>query len=118
MRQVNRFRNAVDKVLSRSNDLVMALNELSVQASEINGEELVTTICNGEEIEFSIKTISMRQVRRCRNDLVMALNELAVQASEIYGEELVAICNGEEIEFRVNGDADSIIPLSDIFEKL
>lgn len=71
MRQVNRFRNAVDMVLSRSNDLVMALNELSVQASEIYGEELVATICNGEEIEF-----------------------------------------------RVNGDADSIIPLSDIFEKL
>ena len=53
------------------------------------------------------------------NELVIALNELSAMASEIYGEELVAdICDGEEIEFRVNGDADSILHIDDIVERL
>lgn len=53
------------------------------------------------------------------NELVIALNELSAMASEIYGEELIAdICDGEEIEFRVNGDADSILHIDDIVERL
>ena len=53
------------------------------------------------------------------NELVIALNELSAMASEIYGEELIAdICDGEEIEFRVNGDADSILHIDDIVDRL
>lgn len=75
------------------------------------------------------KTTSTRTIRRFNkvvdkvlvrsNELVIALNELSAMASEIYGEELIAdICNGEEIEFRVNGDADSILHIDDIVERL
>jgi predicted thioredoxin/glutaredoxin len=75
------------------------------------------------------KTSSTRTIRRFNkavdkvldksNELVNALEELSSLASEIYGEELIAdICDGEEIEFRVNGDVDSILHIDDIVERL
>lgn len=53
------------------------------------------------------------------NNMIAALSKLSIVASEIYGEELTAtICNGEEIEFRINGDALSTISIDDILCKL
>lgn len=45
-----------------------------------------------------------KKVLRCANELSAALQTLSKIASEIAGEDLEAmLCNGEEIEFRVNG---------------
>lgn len=49
------FGDAVTRAIYYSNNMIAALSKLSIVASEIYGEELTATICNGEEIEFRVK---------------------------------------------------------------
>lgn len=57
-----------------------------------------------------------------QNKLMCTLEDLSIIASDLYGEELVAnICNGSEIEFRIEDDPDGLESISlrieDIIEK-
>lgn len=59
------------------------------------------------EEQKELKTISqlVKNVLKANNKLNSSLSELSKSASELFGSELVAdICNGDEIEFRKEGD--------------
>ena len=52
MATIKDLNKAEEKVFNYNNKLMRALEELSIIASDLYGEELVANICNGSEIEF------------------------------------------------------------------
>lgn len=64
---IKELNKAYEKALDCENELMRALEKLSVIASDLYGQELVANICNGWEIEFrteydpdGFKSISIR----------------------------------------------------------
>ena len=58
MSQKSELKRQVERVYNAENKLSIALQELSLIASEIYGEELQADLCDGAEIEFRRKNIN------------------------------------------------------------
>lgn len=52
MATIKDLNKAYEKALDYNNKLMSALEELSIIASDLCGEEMVANICSGGEIEF------------------------------------------------------------------